>query len=78
MTLSGVYAFDAHFYDVDVESTGDDHSVSTAQDAEVNINMRGELDSGILASHPEVWFEGDRVERHEAVDDLAGGAGGAG
>ena len=47
MTVSGYYHFDVHMYDVDVESTNDDHGIATFQDAEVNINMRGELDNGM-------------------------------
>jgi hypothetical protein len=66
MSLSGVYAFDAHFADVDQEQ-GDDGSVSVFQDAEVNINMRGELDNGLKIGgriELEAQQENDQIDQH--------------
>jgi len=47
MSLSGVYAFDVHKFSEDQDGGADNHGLVTAQDAEVNINMRGELDNGM-------------------------------
>ena len=67
MSLGGFYGFDVHMYDVDQESTGDDQSLVTAQDAEVNINMRGELDNGMKIGgriELEAAQEGDQIDQH--------------
>ena len=45
--LGGFYHFDLHLYDEDVEGGADNHGMVTNQDAEVNFNMRGELDNGM-------------------------------
>jgi hypothetical protein len=47
MSISGFYGFDVHLYDEEQEGGNDNHGMVTAQDAEVNINMRGELDNGM-------------------------------
>jgi predicted porin len=47
MSLSGNYSFDVHNYSEDQEGGADNHGMVTAQDSEVNINMRGELDNGM-------------------------------
>ncbi len=47
MQLSGFYNFDVHLYSEDQEGGNDNHGMVTAQDAEVNFNLRGELDNGM-------------------------------
>jgi len=47
LSLGGYYHFDAHLYSEDQEGGTDNHGVITAQDAEINFNMRGELDNGL-------------------------------
>lgn len=47
LQLGGFYAFDTHLFDQDEQGTADFSSIMTAQDAEVNIKMRGELDNGM-------------------------------
>jgi outer membrane protein OmpU len=47
LSLSGYYGFDVHLYSEDQEGGADNHGMVTAQDAEINFNMRGELDNGM-------------------------------
>jgi predicted porin len=46
-SLSGYYAFDLHLYDEEQDGGASNHGMVTAQDAEINFNMRGELDNGM-------------------------------
>ena len=65
MSLSGNYAFDVHNYSEDQEGGLDNHGMVTAQDSEVNINMRGELDNGMKIGgriEPEASNNGDRCD----------------
>jgi outer membrane protein OmpU len=47
ISLSGYYNFDAHLFDEVQDGGSNNHSMVTAQDAEINFNMRGELDNGM-------------------------------
>ena len=48
--LGDYYHFDLHLYDEDQEGGADNHGMVTAQDSEINFNMRGELDLGGINS----------------------------
>ena len=47
ISLGGYYNFDVHLYSEDQTQDSSNHGMVTAQDAEVNFNMRGELDNGM-------------------------------
>ena len=52
ISLGGYYHFDVHLYEEDQDGSTptkrvQNHGMVTAQDAEVNFNMRGELDNGM-------------------------------
>ena len=46
-SLGGSYNFDVHLFDEEQEGGNDNHGMVTAQDSEINFNMRGELDNGM-------------------------------
>ena len=67
LSLSGFYGFDAHFADEDQEGTRDNAGVVTAQDAEINFNMRGEMDNGLKIGgriELEASNGGDQIDQH--------------
>ena len=67
LSLSGGYAFDVHLFSEDQEGGADNHGMVTAQDAEVNINMRGELDNGLRIGgriELEASNNGDQIDQH--------------
>ena len=47
ISLGGYYSFDVHLYEEEQDGGNKNHDMVTAQDAEVNFNMRGELDNGM-------------------------------
>ena len=47
ISLGGYYNFDVHLFDEVQDGGSNNHSMVTAQDAEINFNMRGELDNGM-------------------------------
>jgi len=67
LSLSGYYHFDAWLGDNSEEGTRDDGSIATAQDAEINFNMRGELDNGLKIGgriELEASNGGDQIDQH--------------
>ena len=47
ISLGGYYNFDVHLFDEVQDGGSNNHSMVTAQDSEINFNMRGELDNGM-------------------------------
>ena len=67
MTLGGYYHFDTHLFSEDQDGGAANHGMVTAQDAEVNFNMRGELDNGMKIGgriELEASNNGDQIDRH--------------
>ena len=67
MTLGGYYHFDMHLFSEDQDGGDANHGMVTAQDAEVNINMRGELDNGMKIGgriELEASNNGDQIDQH--------------
>ena len=67
MTLGGYYHFDTHLFSEDQDGGAANHGMVTAQDAEVNFNMRGELDNGMKIGgriELEASNNGDQIDQH--------------
>lgn len=67
LSLSGFYGFDVHFADEDQEGTRDNAGIKTNQDAEINFNMRGEMDNGLKIGgriELEASNGGDQIDQH--------------
>ena len=67
ISLGGYYAFDVHLFDEVQDGGSNNHGMVTAQDAEVNFNMRGELDNGMKIGgriELEASTAGDQIDQH--------------
>ena len=67
ISLGGYYAFDVHLFDEVQDGGSNNHGMVTAQDAEVNFNMRGELDNGMKIGgriELEASNNGDQIDQH--------------
>jgi predicted porin len=67
ISLGGYYHFDAHLFDEVQDGGSNNHNMVTAQDAEVNFNMRGELDNGMKIGgriELEASQAGDQIDQH--------------
>ena len=67
ISLGGYYAFDVHLFDEVQDGGSNNHGMSTYQDAEVNFNMRGELDNGMKIGgriELEASNGGDQIDQH--------------
>lgn len=67
ISLGGYYHFDTHLFDEVQDGGSNNHSMVTAQDAEVNFNMRGELDNGMKIGgriELEASNNGDQIDQH--------------
>ena len=67
ISLGGYYNFDVHLFDEVQDGGSNNHGMSTYQDAEVNFNMRGELDNGMKIGgriELEASQAGDQIDQH--------------
>ena len=66
ISLGGYYNFDVHLFDEVQDGGSNNHGMSTYQDAEVNFNMRGELDNGMKIGgriELEASTNGDQIDQ---------------
>ena len=66
ISLGGYYNFDTHLFEEAQDGGSNNHSMVTAQDAEINFNMRGELDNGMKIGgriELEASTNGDQIDQ---------------